>query len=54
MSVEENKTVARRYWEAFNAYNLDIWDELCTPDFKGYDMPGEDRADLARIDIQTT
>jgi predicted ester cyclase len=44
MSVEENKAVARRYWEAFNAHTLDTWDEVCTPDFKSYDMPGEDRA----------
>ena len=42
MSVEENKAVARRYWEeAFNAGNLERLDELCAPDYVGHrPVPG--------------
>jgi len=39
MSREENKAAVRRYWEGFNAHNLDIWDEVCTPNHINHD-PG--------------
>ena len=32
MSAEENKVVARRYFEAGNRNDLDAWDALCAPD----------------------
>ena len=39
MSQEENKAAVRRFWEGFNAHNLDVWDEVCTPNFINHD-PG--------------
>ena len=39
MSQEENKAAVRRYWEGFNAHNLDVWDEVCTPNHITHD-PG--------------
>ena len=39
MSQEENKAAVRRFWEGFNDHNLDVWDEVCTPDFMNHD-PG--------------
>ncbi len=39
MSQEENKAAVRRFWEGFNAHNLDVWDEVCTSNFMNHD-PG--------------
>jgi len=33
MSLEENKAIVRRLFEAYNRQNLDILDELLAPDF---------------------
>ena len=33
MSSEENEALAHRVYEAFNQRNLEVLDELCTPDF---------------------
>ena len=33
MSLEENKEVVRRFIEAYNKQNLDIFDDLVAPDF---------------------
>jgi predicted ester cyclase len=33
MSVEENKAIVRRFNEAYNSRNLDIFDELVAPDY---------------------
>ena len=33
MSVEENKAIMRRFIEAYNNRNLDVFDELVAPDF---------------------
>ena len=43
-----NVATIRRFWEGFNSHNLDIWDEVCTPDFLNHDpgLPTSD-ADLA-------
>ena len=49
MSQEENKTAVRRYWEGFNAHNLDVWDEVCTPNHMNHD-PGTPVPDA---DLQT-
>jgi len=50
MSQEENKATVRRYWEGFNAHNLEVWDEVCTPNFINHDpgLPVPD-ADLQTI-----
>jgi predicted ester cyclase len=50
MSTEENKATVRRYWEGFNAHNLDVWDEVCTPNHINHDpsLPTPD-ADLQTI-----
>ena len=37
MAIEENIAAVRRYWEGFNAHNLNIWDEVCTPDHMNHD-----------------
>ena len=50
MSQEENKAAVRRYWEGFNAHNLEVWDEVCTPNYINHDpnLPVPD-ADLKTI-----
>ena len=37
MSQEENKAAVRRFWEGFNAHNIEVWDEVCTPNFINHD-----------------
>ncbi len=46
----ENIATVRRFWEGFNAHKLNVWDEVCTPDFLNHD-PGLPipEADLATI-----
>ena len=46
---EENIAVVRRFWGGFNAHNLDVWDEVCTPNFVNHDpsLP------TAHADLQT-
>jgi len=39
MSLEENKSIVRRYWEGFNAHDLTVWDDLCSNLFSNHD-PG--------------
>lgn len=54
MTTNENKTIniaaIRRFWEGFNSHNLNIWDEVCAPNFRNHDpgLPTPD-ADLATI-----
>ena len=50
MSTEQNKAAVRRYWEGFNAHNLDVWDEVCTSNHINHDpgLPVPD-ADLQTI-----
>ena len=33
MSVEENKAILKKYFEEFNKRNIDVVDELVSPDF---------------------
>ena len=33
MSLEENKAIVRRFIEAYNTQNLDLWDDLVAPDY---------------------
>jgi len=37
MSLEENKAIIRRYYEAANKHNVDLAAELVAPDFVDYD-----------------
>ena len=50
MSTEQNIAAVRRFWEGFNAHNLNVWDEVCTTDFINHDpgLPTPD-ADLPTI-----
>ncbi len=53
MTTEQTATniaAIQRFWEGFNSHNLDIWDEVCAPDFLNHD-PGfpQPDADLATI-----
>ncbi len=36
MSLEENKAIIRRYYEAANEHNVDLADEFVAPDFVDY------------------
>lgn len=38
-TTEANAAVVRRFWEGFNAHDLDVWDEVCASDFVNHD-PG--------------
>ena len=41
MSTEENKTIVRRYQEAYNTNNLDALNEIVAPDFVSHSLaPG--------------
>lgn len=48
--VESNVRAVRRFWEGFNAHNLDVWDEVCAATFVNHDpsLPTPD-ADLATL-----
>jgi ketosteroid isomerase-like protein len=50
MATNQNSATVRRFWQGFNAHNLEIWDEVCTPDFINHDagLPTPD-ADLPTI-----
>ena len=50
MIIKENIALVRRFWEGFNSHNLEVWDEVCSPDFINHD-PGlpTPKADLATI-----
>ncbi len=47
---EANITTVHKFWDAFNAHNLDGWDEICAPNFINHD-PGlpTPEADLPTI-----
>jgi predicted ester cyclase len=49
-ATETNIRAVRRFWEGFNAHNLDIWDEVCAAAFVNHDpgLPTPD-ADLTTI-----
>ena len=50
MTTSGNVTAVRRFWQGFNAHQLDVWDEVCKPDFINHD-PGlpTPHADLRTI-----
>jgi steroid delta-isomerase-like uncharacterized protein len=50
MTTNNNLAAVRRFWEGFNAHNLDIWDKVCASDFVNHD-PGlpTPNADLPTI-----
>jgi predicted ester cyclase len=50
MTTKDNIAAVQRFWEGFNAHNLEVWDEVCSPDFINHD-PGlpTPEADLATI-----
>ena len=47
---EANVRAVRRFWEGFNAHDLNVWDEVCAPTFVNHDsgLPTPD-ADLPTI-----
>jgi predicted ester cyclase len=47
---EQNESAVRRFWEGFNAHNLELLDEVCTPNFINHDpsLPVPD-ADLQTL-----
>lgn len=45
MTLEQNKAIVRRFYEAINRRNLTALDELATPDFVDHD-PSNPRGDL--------
>lgn len=49
-NVTANIAAVQHFWHGFNSHNLDIWDEVCTPDFINHD-PGlpTPEANLATI-----
>ena len=49
-TMTANIAAVQRFWQGFNPHNLDIWDEVCAPDFINHD-PGlpTPEADLATI-----
>ena len=50
MSTTANTAVVRRFWEGFNAHNLDVWNDICTTTFINHDpgLPTPD-ADLPTL-----
>ena len=49
-NLTANIAAIQRFWQGFNAHNLDIWDEVCAPGFVNHDpgLPTPD-ADLVTI-----
>ena len=49
-SIESNIAAVRRFWDAFNAHSLAVWDEVCSASFVNHDpgLPTPD-ADLPTI-----
>lgn len=49
-NMTANVAAIQRFWQGFNAHNLDIWDEVCASSFVNHDpgLPTLD-ADLATI-----
>jgi predicted ester cyclase len=49
-NLTANVAAVQRFWQGFNTHDLDIWDEVCTPDFVNHDpgllMPAADLVTL--------
>ena len=50
MATDTNVAAVRRFWEGFNAHDLDIWDQVCNSSFVNHDpgLPTPD-ADLPTL-----
>ncbi len=40
MSIEENKAIVHRLWDAYNLHDAAILDEVCAEEFVTHDPPG--------------
>ena len=49
MSLEENKAIVRRFIEAYNARNLEVFDELVAPDYYDHTHQQRGREELKQL-----
>ena len=49
MSVEENKAIVRRFMEAYNNRNMDIFEELVAPDYYDHVFEQQGRENLKNL-----
>ncbi|WP_214041331.1 ester cyclase [Methanoculleus sp.] len=49
MSVEENKAIVRRFIEAYNSQNLDLFDDLVAPDYVDHTHQQQGRESFKRL-----
>jgi C-1 hydroxylase len=49
MSLEENKTIVRRFIEAYNNRDFDLFDELVTPDYIDHTHQLQGREDFKKL-----
>jgi steroid delta-isomerase-like uncharacterized protein len=49
MSLEENKAIVRRYFDAYKAPTFDAWNEICAVDLVLHQSPGPDKTGLETI-----
>jgi steroid delta-isomerase-like uncharacterized protein len=49
MSIEENKTIVRRFMDAYNERNLDIFDELVAQDYYDHVFEQKGRENLKQL-----
>jgi predicted ester cyclase len=49
MSIEENKLVVRRFIEAYNNRNLDLFDDLVAPDYVDHQHQQQGREDFIKL-----
>jgi predicted ester cyclase len=49
MSAEENKAIVRRFMEAYNRRNLDIFEELVAPDYMDHVFEQKGRENLKQL-----
>jgi len=54
MSLEENKAIVRRWWEAFNKHNVALLDDFVAPDYIDRRYYGQLRGLEASKQIMTT
>jgi hypothetical protein len=62
--TETNVTAVRRFWVGFNAYDLDVWDTVCTAGIVNHDpglptpdaesVPGRSGPSVQRSFIRST
>jgi predicted ester cyclase len=49
MSLEENKAIVRRFIEAYNKRNLDVFDDLVAPDYVDHTHQQQGREDFKQL-----